>query len=113
MYDRLFYYVACNGCYRLCIPAGMIVHFLAIVYDDRHHFGINKMLYDLRAVHFNNKTAKVTSFVVHCAGCHENQTDRAKPPGSLQPIQSISRLYILIVLDFIVGLPEILSNGIM
>lgn len=83
MHNRLLYYIAYNSRRRLYIPAGMIIHFLTIVYNNQHHFSINKILYNLCAVYFNNKIVKVTSFIIYYARYYKNQTNQAKPPELL------------------------------
>jgi RNase H-like domain found in reverse transcriptase/Reverse transcriptase (RNA-dependent DNA polymerase)/Integrase zinc binding domain/Chromo (CHRromatin Organisation MOdifier) domain len=106
LHNGLLYHVSSDGCRRLCVPKGMIGTLLTMVHDNLHHFGINKMLYELRAVHFYDKDAQVRSFIAHCAACRRNQTLRAKPPGEMLPIRGISRPYASIAMDFVVALPE-------
>lgn len=113
LHDGLLYHVTLEGTRRLCIPNDSVKAILEMAHDDQHHFGVNKMIYELRAVHLLDKTAKIRDFVAYCPTCRENQTTRTKPPGEMEPIRGPARPYASIALDFIVGLPETPSSNTM
>lgn len=48
--DGLIYNIQNDGTRSLCVPYVMIKHILEAVHDGKHHFGRDKMLYELRKI---------------------------------------------------------------
>ncbi|RWA03570.1 hypothetical protein EKO27_g11536 [Xylaria grammica] len=97
---------------RLCVPHGMIKDVLAIAHDDKHHFGVKRMLQDLDPYQIYRKTYLVKKYVKHCHGCDLNRTDRQRPVGNMHPIRPKDPLPMrTIAIDFILSLPKVKSIG--
>lgn len=112
MIDGLLYNIRPDGTRALCIPRGMIKQVLSLVHDAKHHFGPERMLYDLRGVSMTNKTYEVKKFTRYCPQCNLNTTDRRPPIGDYQPIRPADTLPMrVIAIDFILGLPAVSSTG--
>ena len=110
MRNGLIYNQQADGTKNLCIPHKFVKDVLETAHDDKHHFGRNRMMYDLKGVSFPNKTRLVRQYVEHCPACQLNQTDRNPPIGDYQPIRPEETLPMRIIsIDFIVGLPEVSS----
>jgi hypothetical protein len=106
--DGLLYNIRPDGLRALCVPHKMIRTILSLAHDAKHHFGGDKMLYDLRGVSMANKTREVRQYVDHCPQCNLNATDRQPPVGDYQPIRPQDTLPMrVIAMDFIVGLPTV------
>ncbi|EAQ84379.1 hypothetical protein CHGG_08393 [Chaetomium globosum CBS 148.51] len=57
----LLYNIRPDGLRSICIPHKMVKTVLSMVHDQKHHFGVDRMLYDLRGVSMvNQELAKVT-----------------------------------------------------
>ncbi len=110
--DGLLYNVQPNGLRSLCIPHGMVKTVLNQAHDAKHHFGVERMLYDLRGLAMARKTYQVKKYVDHCPQCNLNITDRLPPVGDYQPIRPEDTLPMrVIAIDFIVGLPTVQAEG--
>ncbi|EAQ86812.1 hypothetical protein CHGG_08065 [Chaetomium globosum CBS 148.51] len=108
----LLYNIRPDGLRSICIPHKMVKTVLSMVHDQKHHFGIDRMLYDLRGVSMVNKTRQVRKFAQHCPQCNVVSTDRQPPIGTLQPIRPADTLPMRVIgIDFIVGLPTVPSEG--
>ena len=65
--DGLLYNIRANSIYMLYIPHGKVLkRILAATYDEKHHFGEERILYDLQGLSISNKTYIVKSYVKHC-----------------------------------------------
>ena len=51
----MLYYVDFDGTRRLYLPKSCVKLILEIVYNNKHYFGINKMIADLNRLHFYKK----------------------------------------------------------
>lgn len=110
--NRLLYNIRSDGTRSLCIPRNQVKDILDAVHDKKHHFGRDRMMYDLRGLTINNKTQKVKKYIEFCPSCGPNQTDRQTPIGNYQPIRPSDTLPMrVIAIDFIVGLPEVSAKG--
>jgi hypothetical protein len=65
MVDSLLYNVRPNGVHSLYIPHNLVKQILSFVHNAKHHFGEDRILYDLRGVSMANKTRKVKKYVKH------------------------------------------------
>ena len=113
MIDGLLYNIRADGTRALCVPRGEVLkRVLAATHDEKHHFGEERMLYDLRGLSISNKTHVVKSYVKHCPVCQLNATDRQPPIGNYQPVRPSDTLPMrVIAIDFIVGLPAVKAVG--
>jgi hypothetical protein len=110
--DGLLYNIRADGLRALCIPRGLVQHILELAHDERHHFGVERMLYDPRGVSFGKKTHLVNEYHRKCPTCGLNTTDRNPPIGDMQPIRPADTLPMrVIAIDFIVGLPAAPADG--
>ena len=70
MIDGLLYNIRADGIRALCVPRGEVLkRVLVATYDEKHHFGEERMLYDLRGLSISNKTYVVKSYVKYCLVC--------------------------------------------
>ena len=70
MIDGLLYNIRADGICVLCVPRGEVLKcILAVTYDEKHHFGEECMLYDLRGLSISNKTYVVKVYVKYCPVC--------------------------------------------
>jgi hypothetical protein len=110
--EGLLYNIRPDGLRAICIPHKMAKTILSLVHDQKHHFGVDRMLYDLRGVSMAEKTRRIKKFVQHCPQCNVVATDRQPPLGNLQPIRPADTLPMrVIAMDFIVGLPSVSAEG--
>ena len=108
----LLYNFRPHGLQSVYIPHKMVKTILSMVHDQKHHFSVDRMLYDLRGVSMVNKTYLVKKFAQHRPQCNVVSADRQPPIGSLQPIRPADSLPMrVIAIDFIVGLPTVLSEA--
>jgi hypothetical protein len=108
--DGLLYNIRPDGTRSLCVPHAEVKAVLEAAHDDKHHFGRDRMLYELRGLSINNKTYLVKKYVQHCPTCLLNQTDRQPPIGNYQPIKPNNCMPMqVIAIDFIAGLPRVPS----
>ena len=61
--DSLLYNIRPDGLRALCVPRRLIAYILELTHDEKHHFGQERMLYDLRGVSFSKKTRLVEKYV--------------------------------------------------
>lgn len=54
--NNLLYNIRPDGTRALCIPHAMITTILKLIHDEKHHFGVERMIYDLRGITLHNKT---------------------------------------------------------
>lgn len=110
--DKLLYNVSADGSRTLCVPHAMIKTVLDLAHDEKHHFGRDRMLYDLRGLSIHNKTRQVKMYIRHCNSCNTCGTSNQPPNGDYQPIRPSDTLPMrVIAMDFITGLPAVPSIG--
>jgi Integrase zinc binding domain len=108
--NGLLYNIKPDGSRCLCIPYNMIKDLLEETHDQKHHWGRDRMLYDLRGYSVNKKTHEVKQYIKHCPTCQLNATDRQQPIGNYQPVRPGDILPMrTFAIDFIVGLPSVPS----
>ena len=61
----LLYNIRPDGLRSVYIPHKMVKTILSMVHDQKHHFGVDRMLYDLRGISMVNKTYLVKKFAQH------------------------------------------------
>ena len=77
MIDGLLYNIRANGIYTLYVPHSEVLKYiLAIIYNEKHYFGKECILYDLRGLSISNKTYVVKSYIKYCPIYQLNATDR-------------------------------------
>lgn len=109
--NGLLYNRDSEGNERLVIPFPMIKDILRNAHDDKHHFGRDRMMADLEHVLFRKKRFLVTEYVKKCHQCGEQRQDNQLPVGNLRPIQPPEDPMHTIAIDFVTGLPSVLSAG--
>lgn len=109
--DDLLYHVGTDQAKALCIPRSCVQDVLAIVHDANFHFGWNKMMEDMKGIHFHQKTWVTRNYVRFCETCITHRTDRGKTPGELQPIRYPQVPYETIAMDFITDMPLVPAKG--
>ncbi|KAL0937786.1 uncharacterized protein CTRU02_207517 [Colletotrichum truncatum] len=97
---------AYDGTKRLCIPRKAVVEVLSLAHDQKHHFGVDRMLAELASFQIRNKRSVVKRYIAYCPRCKENQVDRQRPPGSLQPIPVVGIPFDTVTIDFVTDLPK-------
>ncbi|KDN69113.1 hypothetical protein CSUB01_12601, partial [Colletotrichum sublineola] len=106
----LLYHVSADGTRKLCIPKPVAGRVLELAHDGKFHFGIDRMLAELRGIHIHGKKKVVKKYIAYCPACRENQTDRQKAVGSLQPIVTPGVPYHTISMDFVTDMPPVSSQ---
>ena len=67
MIDGLLYNIRADGTYTLYVPCSEVLkRVLIVTYDEKYHFGEERILYDLHGLSISNKTHIVKSYVKHC-----------------------------------------------
>lgn len=61
--DDLLYNVGADGSRTLYVPYVMVKTVLEMVYDEKHHFGRERILYDLRGLSIHGKTRAVKKYL--------------------------------------------------
>ena len=80
MIDSLLYNIRANSIRALYVPHSEVLkRILATIYNKKHHFGKERILYDLRGLSISNKTYIVKSYVKHCPIYQLNAIDRQLP----------------------------------
>ncbi|KAL0938012.1 uncharacterized protein CTRU02_207743 [Colletotrichum truncatum] len=102
---------AYDGTKRLCIPRKAVVEVLSLAHDQKHHFGVDRMLAELASFQIRNKRSVVKRYIAYCPRCKENQVDRQRPPGSLQPIPVVGIPFDTVTIDFVTDLPKVKARG--
>ena len=106
--NGLLYNRRVDGIFAMCIPHGMVGTILVTEHDEQHHYGRDRMLYELQNLAINNKTTMVKRYIKHCPSCAVNSTDYSMPPRDYQPIRPEDPLPMRVIsLDFITKLPVI------
>ena len=82
------------------------------MYDDKHHFGKERILKDLNNIHIRNKVQKVDKYLKTYHLCGINRTDNQLPVDNLQPILAPLQPMYTTFLDFVVELPTVPSKDI-
>lgn len=110
--DDLLYNVGADGSRTLCVPYAMVKTVLEMVHDEKHHFGRERMLYDLRGLSIHGKTRAVKKYLQHCHSCNSCSNNNTLPHGDYQPIRPSDTLPMRTIgMDFIVGLPAVPAAG--
>lgn len=73
--DGLLYNIAADGTRTLCVPYAMVKKVLESAHNEKHHFGRDRMLYDLRGLSIHNKTYAVKKYIKFCPSCIACSTD--------------------------------------
>ncbi|KXX73032.1 Retrovirus-related Pol polyprotein from transposon gypsy [Madurella mycetomatis] len=95
--NGLLYYIRPDGIQSLCILYNKVKDILELVHDDKHHFGKERMLYNLRG--------QVKKYVKHYLVYGLNSIDRNPTIGNYQPVRPTDTLPIrVIAIDFIIAL---------
>ncbi len=90
----------------------MIKTVLESAYDEKHHFGRERMLYDLRGLVIYKKTYEVKRYIKYYPSYGINSTLREALYGDYQPIRLGDVLLIrVIAIDFITKLPVVKATG--
>ncbi|KAK0727982.1 hypothetical protein B0T26DRAFT_611668, partial [Lasiosphaeria miniovina] len=55
----LLFNIRPDGTRSLCVPKAMVQTVLGEAHDSKHHFGRNRMLYDLKGLSIHRKTKAV------------------------------------------------------
>ena len=67
MIDGLLYNIRADGIHAFYVPCGEVLKcILAVTYDEKHYFGEERILYDLRGLSISNKTYIVKVYIKHC-----------------------------------------------
>ena len=67
----------------LYVPRGEVLkRILAVIYDEKYHFGEEYILYDLRGLSISNKTYIVKAYVKYCPMYQLNAIDRQLSIGN-------------------------------
>ncbi len=72
------------------------------MYDDKHHFGRERMLKDLNNIYIRNKIYEVDKYFKTCYFYGMNRIDNQLLVDSLQPIPALLQPMYMISLDFVV-----------
>ncbi|KAK4181992.1 hypothetical protein QBC35DRAFT_551828, partial [Podospora australis] len=100
--EDLLYNIRTDGSRALCVPRTVLKTILATIHDEKHHFGTDRMLHDLKGLAIHHKTSEVKKYIKWCPTCRLNQTNRDLPNGNYQPIRPIDNLPMrVIAMDFI------------
>ncbi|KHE80800.1 hypothetical protein GE21DRAFT_1217497 [Neurospora crassa] len=57
--NDLLYHIQADGSRSLYVPHELVPDILEMAHDEKHHFGRDRMLYDLRNITIHNKTRLV------------------------------------------------------
>lgn len=92
---------------RLCIPSSTVREIFEAVHDGNSHLGFART-YERIASSFYvcNLTEKLKEYLRHCLECQVHQTRQHKPYGSLQPVLSPPVPFHMLIIDFILALPQ-------
>ena len=83
------------------------------MYDDKYHFGRERMLKDLSNIHIRNKIREVDKYLKICYLCGINCTDNQLSVDSFQPILALFQPMYTISLDFVIELSTVFSKDIL
>lgn len=90
----------------LCVPQNCLKDVFEMAHDAQFHAGQRKIIAALDGLSIPRLAKRIKQYINHCPECLKNRTDTQKPMGELQPIQSKSRPYHTVAMDFIMGLPK-------
>ncbi len=104
LYDGLLYFKDNDNKNQLIIFFDLILEFLQNIYDNKHHFGKNCMLQNLKRLHFRNRIYRICKYLKSYYLYRANRTDNVLFVESFQSIQlSLQSIY-TICLDFVITL---------
>jgi hypothetical protein len=71
--DSLLYNQDADEKERLVIPESLVQDILQDAYNDKHHFGRDRMIKELDSVYFRSKRALIDKYITTCHTCGANR----------------------------------------
>lgn len=109
--DGLLYHEGHDGVVRLCVPRPLEKEFLEMAHDNSHHYGVERMLHELKGFAISRITKKARKHIAGCKGCCLGQNDRQQKMGAYKPIRANPLPMQSISMDFITNMPPTSSKG--
>ncbi len=109
----LLYNCDINETQHLVVPFVLISEILIESHNQKHHLGHDRMIQDFEHLHFKQKRHLVSEYIVHCHIYGVNRSRNQKPIDFFQSIQAPFEPMNTIIVDFIVGLPNVPSRSIL
>ena len=107
--DDLIYYINFNDDReRLCISKALETHIFHLAHDMQHHEDYHRS-YDriVNLIYMRHLQKHLRQYIEHCPHCELNQIKRHKLYDHLKPLNQLSILFHIIIMNFIV----VLSNA--